>query len=92
MPLAAQGFSSDKIILMLLEAGERAPTAPGSPQVTLGRADARTRVGPGRAVFGRPGCRRLWATRTASQWGDIYATVALPLAGARPDRFGARAR
>jgi len=32
-----------------------------------------------RAVFAQPGYRRLWAARTASQWGDVFATVALSL-------------
>jgi MFS family permease len=32
-----------------------------------------------RAVFARPGYRRLWTARTASQWGDVFATVALAL-------------
>lgn len=32
-----------------------------------------------RAVFAVPGYRRLWAARTASQWGDVAATVALGL-------------
>lgn len=32
-----------------------------------------------RTVFARPGYRRLWAARTASQWGDVFATVALAL-------------
>jgi MFS family permease len=32
-----------------------------------------------RAVWRRPGYRRLWAARTASQWGDVFATVALAL-------------
>jgi MFS family permease len=32
-----------------------------------------------RAVFARPGYRQLWAARTASQWGDVFATVALSL-------------
>jgi MFS family permease len=32
-----------------------------------------------RAIFGKPGYRRLWAARTASQWGDVFATVALSL-------------
>jgi hypothetical protein len=31
------------------------------------------------AVFARPAYRRLWVARTASQWGDIFATVALSL-------------
>lgn len=35
-----------------------------------------------RAVFAVPGYRRLWAARTASQWGDVAATVALGLLGA----------
>jgi MFS family permease len=30
-------------------------------------------------VFARPGYRRLWAARTASAWGDAFATVALSL-------------
>lgn len=30
-------------------------------------------------VFSRPGYRRLWSARTASQWGDVFATVALVL-------------
>ena len=30
-------------------------------------------------VFARPGYRRLWSARTASQWGDVFATVALSL-------------
>lgn len=30
-------------------------------------------------VFSRPGYRRLWSARTASQWGDVFATVALLL-------------
>jgi MFS family permease len=30
-------------------------------------------------VFSRPGYRRLWAARTASAWGDAFATVALSL-------------
>lgn len=32
-----------------------------------------------RAVFTHPGYRRLWLARTASQWGDVFATVALSL-------------
>ncbi|WP_308284419.1 MFS transporter [Pseudonocardia oceani] len=32
-----------------------------------------------RAVFAHPGYRRLWVARTASQWGDVFATVALAL-------------
>ena len=32
-----------------------------------------------RTVFGRPGYRRLWLARTASQWGDVFATVAMAL-------------
>lgn len=32
-----------------------------------------------RKVFARPGYRRLWLARTASQWGDVFATVALAL-------------
>ena len=32
-----------------------------------------------REVFSRPGYRRLWAARTASAWGDAFATVALSL-------------
>ena len=32
-----------------------------------------------RAVFAQPGYRRLWSARTASQWGDVFATVALSL-------------
>ena len=32
-----------------------------------------------RAVFARPGYRRLWAARTASQGGDVFNTVALSL-------------
>lgn len=32
-----------------------------------------------RAVFARSAYRRLWAARTASQWGDVFATVALAL-------------
>jgi MFS family permease len=32
-----------------------------------------------RVVFARPGYRRLWAARTGSQWGDVFATVALSL-------------
>jgi len=30
-------------------------------------------------VFARPAYRRLWLARTASQWGDVFATVALSL-------------
>jgi len=30
-------------------------------------------------VFARPGYGRLWSARTASQWGDVFATVALSL-------------
>jgi len=30
-------------------------------------------------VLARPGYRRLWLARTASQWGDVLATVALSL-------------
>ena len=30
-------------------------------------------------MFARPGYRRLWAARTASAWGDAFATVALSL-------------
>lgn len=30
-------------------------------------------------VFTRPGYRRLWSARTVSQWGDVFATVALAL-------------
>ncbi|MGX5654598.1 MFS transporter [Geodermatophilus nigrescens] len=30
-------------------------------------------------MFAQPGYRRLWAARTASQWGDVFATVALSL-------------
>ena len=32
-----------------------------------------------RNVFAQPGYRRLWSARTASQWGDVFATVALSL-------------
>ncbi|WP_219415788.1 MFS transporter [Pseudonocardia nigra] len=32
-----------------------------------------------RDVFAHPGYRRLWTARTASQWGDVFATVALSL-------------
>ncbi|HEV2087112.1 MAG TPA: MFS transporter [Cryptosporangiaceae bacterium] len=32
-----------------------------------------------RAVFARPGYRRLWVARTASQSGDVFAAVALAL-------------
>lgn len=32
-----------------------------------------------RAVFAQPGYRRLWSARTASQAGDVFATVALVL-------------
>lgn len=32
-----------------------------------------------RAVFARAGYRRLWSARTVSQWGDVFATVALAL-------------
>ncbi|WP_211366880.1 MFS transporter [Pseudonocardia kunmingensis] len=32
-----------------------------------------------RAVFAQPGYRRLWSARTASRWGDVFATVALSL-------------
>ena len=39
----------------------------------------RPRAGRLRAVFARPAYRRLWIARTASQWGDIFATVALSL-------------
>jgi MFS family permease len=46
-----------------------------------GSARDLARWGPGRlrAVFARPGYRRLWLARTASQWGDVFATVALSL-------------
>jgi MFS family permease len=30
-------------------------------------------------VFAQPGYRRLWSARTVSQWGDVFATVALAL-------------
>ena len=30
-------------------------------------------------MFAHPGYRRLWSARTASQWGDVFATVALSL-------------
>src|SRR5215213_7756359 len=42
-------------------------TTPGEDRVRL------------RAVFAQPGYRRLWAARTASQCGDVFATVALSL-------------
>ena len=32
-----------------------------------------------RTVFAQPEYRRLWSARTASQWGDVFATVALAL-------------
>jgi len=32
-----------------------------------------------REVFSRPGYRRLWVARTASQWGDVFAGIALAL-------------
>ncbi len=32
-----------------------------------------------RMVFAHPGYRRLWVARTGSQWGDVFATVALSL-------------
>ncbi len=32
-----------------------------------------------RQVFAHRGYRRLWSARTASQWGDVFATVALSL-------------
>ncbi|CAN5338420.1 MFS transporter [soil metagenome] len=41
-------------------------------------SDAPRRVGL-RVVFARPGYRRLWSARTASQCGDVFATVALVL-------------
>ncbi|WP_433786936.1 MFS transporter [Actinomycetospora sp. CA-101289] len=40
--------------------------------------DAPRRVGM-RDVFAEPGYRRLWSARTASQGGDVFATVALSL-------------
>lgn len=30
-------------------------------------------------MFSKPGYRRLWIARTASQWGDVFASVALAL-------------
>ena len=42
-------------------------TTPGEDRVRL------------RAVFAQAGYRRLWAARTASQCGDVFATVALSL-------------
>jgi MFS family permease len=39
---------------------------------------ASARVGL-RAVFAHPGYQRLWSARTVSQWGDVFATVALSL-------------
>ncbi len=38
-----------------------------------------SRSGGLRGVLAQPGCRRLWAARTASQCGDVFATVALTL-------------
>jgi MFS family permease len=32
-----------------------------------------------RSVFAQPAYRRLWSARTVSQWGDVFATVALAL-------------
>jgi hypothetical protein len=32
-----------------------------------------------RTVFARRAYRRLWAARTVSQWGDVLASVTLPL-------------
>jgi hypothetical protein len=32
-----------------------------------------------RDVFARPGYRRLWVARTASQWGHVFAGIALAL-------------
>ncbi len=43
-----------------------------------GTGRGRPRVGL-RTVFARPGYRRLWVARTASQWGDVLASVALAL-------------
>ncbi len=30
-------------------------------------------------MFAQPGYRRLWSARTVSQWGDVFAIVALVL-------------
>jgi MFS family permease len=45
-------------------------------RLVTSRGDDRVRL---RAVFARSGYRRLWFARTASQWGDVFATVALSL-------------
>ena len=55
------------------------PLRPSDGEGPLSRTrPARTGVGL-RQVFSRPGYRRLWAARTASAWGDVFATVALSL-------------
>jgi len=41
--------------------------------------NAQTSTGGLRGVFASPAYRRLWAARTVSQWGDVFATVALAL-------------
>ncbi len=41
--------------------------------------NAQPSAGGLRGVFASPAYRRLWAARTVSQWGDVFATVALAL-------------
>ena len=36
-------------------------------------------AGPAAEAVRPAGYRRLWSARTASQWGDVFATVALSL-------------
>lgn len=61
----------------------RRTTTGGLPSVSHPLSLTVTGGGSGRVglrtVFAQPGYRRLWSARTVSQWGDVFATVALAL-------------
>lgn len=74
---------------------ESCPPGEGKQQAIMGTIDAFERSGGGtdmasanarrvgwRAVFAQAEYRRLWSARTVSQWGDVFATVALALPAA----------
>jgi len=50
-----------------------------SPSAFTKAVNAPSSPGGLRGVFASPAYRRLWAARTVSQWGDVFATVALAL-------------
>ncbi len=59
--------------------------AAGSPGVFAftKAVNAQPSAGGLRGVFAVPAYRRLWAARTVSQWGDVFATVTLALLALR---------